>query len=377
MKKKIETFERVQWAAGVAKFCYKPFNGDIPETKQLTSATACFTNGMTNHYDTSCNSLGDKAYYKFTLETDETKSVKRDKSNLCLLGADEITYYLDYLNTIFDFKYRLNKEDSKYILEVIFRMNHHKGDNRIHFWLVTSIRYLYEFPQNVILRDALKLKKLDVFKEETIHNLYLLVVNSFPTISYHYGRIVYDPYHSIPVSIPASNCQNIGLSDSVLKDTLIKLSSFGRLNDTYPVVRFKSKVNKIGGRLGGGEPTKLLFSREYWENETMFKSRVLIYLKNVKIIKEENLQRRYHYPELEKLFEDYDKYSEDLIKEYSKDITKNELEHKVKLADNYNKLHPRGADGRFIKKVQPQVVITNELHPRGKDGKFIKKSTIK
>ena len=109
-----------------------------------------------------------------------TNYVKNTHSNnACLFSKSEIEEHISVAKELFDFEYTVSRkkrlEHGRTGYEVSIDVPDESG---LHVkYLVTWIRYLYEYPYNVSLLDVYQLKKLPKFKDMTVENLLLVVLN--------------------------------------------------------------------------------------------------------------------------------------------------------------------------------------------------------
>ena len=107
--------------------------------------------------------------------------LKERKNNACFVGKDEICRHIDLAKEIigkFTYKIEEGEKDKKSFYDVTIEM---AGDRLNHQYVLTWVRYLYEYPFNMILADANRLKGEKGFKRETIANLFVLISSCFPS----------------------------------------------------------------------------------------------------------------------------------------------------------------------------------------------------
>lgn len=107
--------------------------------------------------------------------------LKERKNNACFVGKDEICRHIDLAKEIigkFTYKIEEGEKDKKSFYDVTIEM---AGDRLNHQYILTWVRYLYEYPFNMILADANRLKGEKGFKRETIANLFVLISSCFPS----------------------------------------------------------------------------------------------------------------------------------------------------------------------------------------------------
>lgn len=119
--------------------------------------------------------IGDRVFDKldFSIKICLTDRLYNDNnSHLVLINSKQIHTYLSMLASVLGFKYRTKYKKDDLIISVTINKNVNK---RKALLIATSIRYLYEFPYNITLIDALKIKNENPFKRENILNCILTV----------------------------------------------------------------------------------------------------------------------------------------------------------------------------------------------------------
>ena len=93
------------------------------------------------------------------------------KNHYCPFNKLQINKWLQYINKyLYKFKYKLVEKSDCFLIKV------DTHSDRIHcLFVLTCIRYLYEFPYNVHLYEAFRLKKITGFKSFSIIDLINLV----------------------------------------------------------------------------------------------------------------------------------------------------------------------------------------------------------
>lgn len=195
--------------------------------------------------------------------------------NACLFTKAEIERHIRVAKKLFNFEYTISKRhqlDSNFVgYEVSLTV---PDENGVYVkYLVTWVRYLYEFPFNVSLLDAYRLKRLPGFKSMTIENLLLVVLNC-----HKIGDGWVRGIHSVPK--PGNG---FFFTTRELKKKLIELSKrgkniYGILNQVYPQA---FKGISLLDENSYGNPTEL--SR--WKSEELFLKRVEVYKKVIELNK--------------------------------------------------------------------------------------------
>lgn len=182
-------------------------------------------------------------------------SREKHNSNSCLFTKKQIRNHLRQAQGIYPFDFYItevtNWGDGYNVFKVRLKLTNVPGT--FHKYLLTWLRYMYEYPYNVILYDAYKLKKDPCFRFTSMSDLFNLVLGCF---NENPGDI-----HQI-----ARN----QVSKTMLKrDIREKLQNIRRLNDVYDELKNKGDNNQIPNE--DGDLTTSDF--EFWESDDIFERR--------------------------------------------------------------------------------------------------------
>lgn len=104
------------------------------------------------------------------------KKLGEKNNNYCFFNKSQVKNHINQLKDLGDFKsVVIDKKDH---IEVIIKIS--QQCNLFHRYLVSWIRYLYEFPYNVLLLDAYRLKQEKKFRFTSISNLMNICVSAYP-----------------------------------------------------------------------------------------------------------------------------------------------------------------------------------------------------
>lgn len=190
-------------------------------------------------------------------------TLSRDKyNNACLADKCGIRNHLRIVKSIFKFNYRIKETDNFFYIKVKLC-----GNIIYHKYLLTWIRYLYEYPFNIFLMEAHKLKQLPKYKFESIINLFNLV-----------GATSHiDDWGCSIHAIGNIRLFKELLTIEEIKEAL-KRERNGYINSIFPGL-------EDGNLCTLKEDFDTLHSLDYWESEEKFKARIGIYNKNYNILK--------------------------------------------------------------------------------------------
>lgn len=196
---------------------------------------------------------------------------KKRQNNACLADRTGIVHHLKILQSVFKFSYHLKEYEDHFVLTMTL-----EGDLIYHKYMLTWVRYLYEYPFNVFLTDAWKLKNVPEFKFESVINLFNLVgatsgIDQHGTGIHAIGNTAWFKYL---------------MTTKEIQNRLKELEGGkSRINDIFPVIGDRWEDNKKEGVVTLGEDNNSLHSSDYWESEEEFNKRVELYKTNYKIIK--------------------------------------------------------------------------------------------
>lgn len=103
---------------------------------------------------------------------------KEHYDNACLITKTQIESHIEEAKKLFDFMYSVSRKkrlsNNYWGYEITIDIS---VPSLYKKYLMTWIRYLYEYPFNVALLDIFRMKKMKEFKNITAENLILLVLN--------------------------------------------------------------------------------------------------------------------------------------------------------------------------------------------------------
>jgi len=138
------------------------------------SGNACFSYVFNNVTSRSNET------YKVVLYKGITFAKERHKSNACLFTKKELKRHLQQAQAIYPFTFRIEeKKDWNGYKVFIVILDIKKVPGTFHKYILTWLRYMYEFPYNVILLDAYKLKKERSYKFTSMSDMFNIVLSHF------------------------------------------------------------------------------------------------------------------------------------------------------------------------------------------------------
>ena len=204
-------------------------------------------------------------YYKIRIYTDLKAATKKNYDNCCLLNIKEIKNFIKQAREFipFDFKVIRTKEGDLDAVDVYLKVYKLKGI--YHKYILSWVRYLYEFPYNMYVIEANKLRKENLFRFESIANLINLI-----------GSCIY-----------LGGGHTIGYGNSIgllrRKEMFATIGKHSSLNDIYPS-HYKEK--KYTPTIVDFKGIEISFrDLEYWQEEELYQNRLEVYKRKYKDIK--------------------------------------------------------------------------------------------
>lgn len=178
-------------------------------------------------------------------------------SNACLFTIAEVRKHIVLLKRLYPLKYEVSdKGDSFYVTLCI-----NDVPSSFHKYALTWVRYMYEYPYNVLLKDAYRLKKDPTFRFYSIANLFNLCIGCYCDRP--------RDIHQIPL-----NCVS---ADLTISDVREKLKKVYFLHHIYKKIQEKRKV--IPDEILGHTNEDI----EYWEEGFEVRKEIYMNVYNDKI----------------------------------------------------------------------------------------------
>ena len=129
---------------------------------------ACFSTIFNDAFKDQTNT------YKIILYTSDFE-LKNRHNNYCPFTKQQVKNHIRQLKDLGDFTFTVDEKEDH--MEVTITIS--KKCNLFHRYVVSWIRYLYEFPYNMLLKDAYKLKQEPRFIFTSISNLMNVCVAAY------------------------------------------------------------------------------------------------------------------------------------------------------------------------------------------------------
>lgn len=217
-------------------------SGDLVFENKDLEGQACFSYIFRNVR----NNKKQHIIYSIYISTDPSFIQDNRESNLCILTEEQIRFHMSYLRFISSFKYKITKKfiDNYSGFRIDLDLN---AIGNVHKMFLTWIRYLYEYPYNLVLYDSFKLREEKRFIEKSN---YLNIVN-FVTTFYSNDWIHQIPksHHNIPEFITRKSfkdrlmkCDHL---NDILKNSNIQIALFTEYDEIDDFIKdFDNRKNK-------------------------------------------------------------------------------------------------------------------------------------
>lgn len=212
-----------------------------------------------------------------------TRTVARHNNHYCPFTYDEIVKHISYLKELVNFDFTIENKPMQYIINVNF-----SGEGIYFRVLVSWIRYLYEFPANMAMKDVYKIMKLKAFKDINVFALSTFVLDCL-YYGYYFDDQLCDNRHISKISsieelkkhlsfLATHSGRTMGMFDCA-ELSLNKMALFNKNRNVYKKCLTKNNILTCYNY-----GLRHLFD---WINEDIFKERINLYKKNIKLLKNE------------------------------------------------------------------------------------------
>lgn len=227
----------------------KEFSALNLHTEYGCSGDVSINMGVRVCFGTLFNTIENDNHVKYRILFHEGADYSRDthRNSACFFTKEEIRHHLLKLRSLYPIQFKVmdykGKRDDGYD-RIEVQMELDKVPATFHKYALTWIRYLYEYPYNVCLKDAYTLKKDPIFRFESIANIFNLVLGCYCGYA--------NEHHQIPI-----NNITRPLKISEVKERIRRVDE---LNDIYRLLHIKH--DDIPGSIGDYTIRDL----EYWRD---------------------------------------------------------------------------------------------------------------
>ena len=175
---------------------------------------------------------------------------KKNYSNACLFKKSQIRKHLEQAQGIFPFDFTIKSAKWNSYKVFIVSLNLVDLPGTFHKYILTWVRYMYEYPYNMFLFDAYRLKKETCFRFTSIANLFNMVLSCY---GYPLREI-----HQITKNQISKNLRK--------KDIRARLEILVKLNNIYDKRKYKKNKFVIPEKVNDLSLSDI----EYWENDEIY-----------------------------------------------------------------------------------------------------------
>lgn len=175
---------------------------------------ACFAEALSKMRSNFDNEKEFSGSYRIRIYRTKCKIVQ-SKNNFCLLSKKEIRDYINILKKAVDFKWRFLKDNKDFFtVKVDIPKGYHTTHRAVLFW----IRNLYEFPNNVYVKDAELFRKDHKYDYMGALNVHKLVCLSNEERGG--GHAIFDDYYEYLGTLDeyrkaCNSCKGYYISDAI------------------------------------------------------------------------------------------------------------------------------------------------------------------
>ena len=252
--------------------------GNITNDNDFTRLRACF-------HDTYPSTNGTiKQTIKIAIKKG-TNYIRNNNNHYCPFSYKRIVEHITYLKQLMDFNFSIEDRGNQYIIIVDF-----EGKGIYFRILVSWIRYLYEFPANMAMKDVYRIKDLPEFKGINIFSLSTFVMDSIFAGNYFDDHICNNAVPSCLMTIDQIKARIQGLLNvgngsfrtmDMFKPADMSIqNTFKRNRDSMYALKLREL--QVDFKDGG-----YLRNMYDWMRKDLFELRLKLYKENIKLFKNE------------------------------------------------------------------------------------------
>lgn len=193
---------------------------------------------------------------------------KFNGDNNCLITKRQLIQHIEEIKKFHDFDYTIENINKGYKLQFTI-----DAPLMWHKIILSWLRYSYEFPFNIALYEAFKIKKKTDFKNETLLNLFNLIGATIGCTRHGTEIHAIGNFYDFKKLISYKD-----FTETV--EELIEEDCYGAINCIIPTVKnieLKNLKFNLNYRCN---------HTDYWKDEDLYKERLEIYKHNLNIIKQ-------------------------------------------------------------------------------------------
>lgn len=200
------------------------------------------------------------------------------RSNKCFLNKQQLKNHINQLKSLMDLRIvGLSEENDHFELTVKVT-----GERIYHLYFLNWARYTYEYPFNVILLDAYKLRKKLI--TESISNLYNIAAACYNGYSYNTGHAICKGGKLYKIAELKKRLETLAKNGESQVNSIIESSSNSAKVKACPA---NNKYNNI----------------EYWQSEEEYQKRERYYLNAYELLKSDTKKKKVPVKKAKKIVE--------------------------------------------------------------------------
>lgn len=183
---------------------------------------------------------------------------RRNLSNMCFFDRKHIKNHINQLKDLFSIESKVYDGVDTEFPYFVVELDIKNASGLCHKYALTWVRYLYEYPYNMILGDAYRLKEDPLFRFESIANLFNLISRCVP--------VYVGDGHGV--------VGNSGVGFLKRRELSARLNKEAKLNSIY------TRINIVRTEIPDEIGQYTSYDIEYWESRELFEeTRKPIYIK--------------------------------------------------------------------------------------------------
>ena len=214
-----------------------------------------------------------------------TDRIRKNNNHYCPFSYKRIVEHITYLKQLMDFNFSVEDRENQYIVTVDF-----EGMGIYFRILVSWIRYMYEFPANMAMKDVYRIKDLPEFKGINIFSLSTFVMDSLFAGSYFDDHICNNAMPSCIMTIDQIKARIqglLGINGGAFKTMdMFKPASISIQNE-FTHNRESMYTSKLYGKGISVTDGGFLRNLHDWMRKDLFELRLKLYKENIKLFKNE------------------------------------------------------------------------------------------
>lgn len=251
--------------SGIVYFMYDGPNSACPEyfaskVWYNTGGSTCFTTGLIAKLAAMDDGRKRGNYnYLFVIDKTDGSRIKNRANLWCPFTSEQVYEHLEDIRSIIEFEYKVLDLGDRFCIKLTLSPIYNQ---RKQHYILTRIRYLYEFPYCCFLLDAFKIRErlgTSISLDELFYRIVELfpVITTTPNLRFMLAKF-YDDYHAVPSSKVGTSTNLIfNYNRKVLKMSVEHLKGIYRLNSLVNYMEVPTRKPMF-------VPNENLFDVRFW-----------------------------------------------------------------------------------------------------------------